>query len=170
MGEGWETSRRRDDGNDWVDFALAGPGVVRMAELDTSYFVGNAPGWASLTGYNAARGQTAADAVDLLPRQRLQPDMRHRFLLDGGPEVTHVRLDIFPDGGMARVRLWGDLSADGRDTMTVRWYNSMPAVQAAATLTGFAGMSEADAKAAVKVRPAGSAADLPEPLRAALTP
>ena len=64
---------------------------------------------------------------------------------------------------MARLRLWGDLSADGRDTMTVRWYNSMPAVQAAATLTGFGGMSEADARAAVKVRPAGTAADLPEP-------
>jgi allantoicase len=50
MGEGWETSRRRDDGNDWVEFALAGPGVVRLAELDTSYFLGNAPGWATLRG------------------------------------------------------------------------------------------------------------------------
>ena len=44
MGEGWETARRRDSGNDWVELGLAGPGVVRMAELDTSYFVGNAPG------------------------------------------------------------------------------------------------------------------------------
>ena len=50
MGEGWETARRRDDDNDWVEFRLAGPGRVRLAELDTSYFVGNAPGWAALRG------------------------------------------------------------------------------------------------------------------------
>ena len=47
MGEGWETSRRRDEENDWVEFALAGPVVVQLVELDTSYFLGNAPGWAS---------------------------------------------------------------------------------------------------------------------------
>jgi len=62
MGDGWETARRRDDGNDWVDFALAGPGEIRQAELDTSYFVGNAPGWARLSGYNADLGQSPADA------------------------------------------------------------------------------------------------------------
>lgn len=165
MGEGWETARRRDDGNDWVDLALAGPGVIRLAELDTSHFVGNAPGWARLSGYNARAGQTAADAVDLLPRARLQPDTRHRFLLAGQAEVTHVRLDVYPDGGMARVRLWGDLSSEGRDALTLRWYNSMPAVHAAAVLSGFAGLDPADARAAVKLRPVLAAADLPAELR-----
>ena len=47
MGEGWETARRRDAGNDWVEVALACEGVVTLAELDTSYFLGNAPGTAS---------------------------------------------------------------------------------------------------------------------------
>ena len=55
MGEGWETARRRDDGNDWVLVRLAGDGVVRLAELDTMYFKGNAPGAASLSGFDAAR-------------------------------------------------------------------------------------------------------------------
>ena len=54
MGEGWETARRRDEGNDWVAVRLATAGVVRLAELDTSWFLGNAPGWARLTGCAAA--------------------------------------------------------------------------------------------------------------------
>ncbi|MGH3098095.1 MAG: allantoicase [Streptosporangiales bacterium] len=115
MGEGWETSRRRDDGNDWVEFGLAGPGTVRLAELDTTCFKGNAPGWASL------RGRGSGDWVELLPRTRLQPDTRHRFLLEAVDEVDRVRLDVYPDGGMARVRLHGDLSAQARAALTQRW-------------------------------------------------
>ena len=168
MGEGWETARRRDDGNDWVELALAGPGGIRLAEVDTSYFVGNAPGWASLRGWDARIGQTSADAVEIMPRQRLQPDTRHRFLLASSGEVDHVRLDVYPDGGMARLRLWGDLSASGRDQLTLRWYNTLPAEQARAVLTGYAGLSTSDAAAAEKVRPALSAADLPTELRKAL--
>jgi allantoicase len=96
MGEGWETRRRRGDGNDWVQVSLACEGVVTLAELDTSYFLGNAPGSASLTG-SGPDGE-----VVVLPRTRLQPDTRHRFVLEGGPAVDRVRLDVFPDGGMAR--------------------------------------------------------------------
>jgi allantoicase len=117
MGEGWETARRRDDGNDWVEIALAGAGTPVLAELDTSCFVGNAPGWARLSG----------DGADLLPRTRLQPDTRHRFRLGTTAEVTTVRLDIYPDGGMARLRLWGRLSPAGREALAVRWYDALPA-------------------------------------------
>ena len=79
MGEGWETARRRDDGNDWVEVRLAAPGVVRLAELDTSHFKGNAPGWASCPG--PRRGATG-DGVRPAARTRLQPDTRHRFLVE----------------------------------------------------------------------------------------
>ena len=168
MGEGWETARRRDDGNDWVEFALAGPGVVRIAELDTSYFVGNSPGWASLSGYDAAIGEQPHDAVELLPRQRLQPDTRHRFRLPAGRELTHVRLDIYPDGGMARMRLWGELTERGRDDLVRRWYNLLPAIQLERML-GEYGMNEVDAEAAVKARPLADRRGLPEVLAAQLS-
>jgi allantoicase len=129
MGEGWETARRRDDGNDWVEFRLAGPGLVRLAEIDTRYFVGNAPGWASLRGRDARAADPGA-WTELLGRTRLQPDTRHLFRLPAAAEVTDVRLDVFPDGGLARVRLYGDLSAQGLAELGLRWLNSLPATQA----------------------------------------
>jgi allantoicase len=102
MGEGWETARRRDLANDWVSVHLGLPGRVRLAELDTSHFKGNAPGWASLIG-----STVDGSDVELLPRTRLQPDTRHRFPVTADAILTRVRLDVFPDGGMARLRLYG---------------------------------------------------------------
>ncbi|MCG5212336.1 allantoicase [Streptosporangium sp. KLBMP 9127] len=103
--DGWETARRRDDGNDWLIVRLACPGTIQVAELDTANLLYNAPAAATLTGMD--------DRVDpdawfgLLPRTRLQPDTQHRFRLRERREATHVRLDIHPDGGLARLRLHG---------------------------------------------------------------
>jgi allantoicase len=97
--------------------------VVRLAELDTSHFKGNAPGWAALTG------RTADGEVELLGRTRLQPDTRHRFLLNSSARdvpVTHVRMDVYPDGGMARLRLHGSLTEAGRADLVCRWLNALP--------------------------------------------
>jgi len=109
MGDGWETARRRDDGNDWVLVQLAVPSVVELAELDTSHFKGNAPGSATLRGIDTRAGllDDPTDWFELLPQVRLSPDTRHRFGVSVVPVATHVRLDIFPDGGMARLRLHG---------------------------------------------------------------
>jgi allantoicase len=101
MGDGWETSRRRDDDNDWVIVELAAPGEISLVDLDTSYFKGNAPAAASV------RGADADEWFDILPRTPLLPDTPHRFPVRPGRVATHVRLDIFPDGGMARLRLHG---------------------------------------------------------------
>ena len=78
---------------------------MRAAVLDTSQFKGNAPGWASLTGYDAD-----GHSFELLARIRLQPDTPHRFAVveHTGAPTTQVRLDIYPDGGMARLRLLGE--------------------------------------------------------------
>jgi allantoicase len=105
MGDGWETARRRDDSNDWVHIRLAGAGVVRIAEIDTSYFIGNSPGAAALSGL-----RTDGEWVELLPRTELLPDTRHRFLVEPKHVVEQARLDIYPDGGLARLRLFGDLA------------------------------------------------------------
>jgi allantoicase len=122
MGEGWETARRRDQGNDWVVLALAAASVPRLAELDTSHFKGNAPGWAALSG--SCSGQDPDSWFEVLPRTRLQPDTRHRFLVEAPRELTHLRLDIFPDGGMARLRLHGALTEQGREEFTRRFWDA----------------------------------------------
>ncbi len=117
MGEGWETARRRDDANDWVEVRLMARGVVRVAELDTTWFLGNAPGEAALS---ARDGETGA-WTELLARTPLLPDTRHRFVLDGADPATDVRLDVYPDGGMARLRLWGSPTDDGLADLRERW-------------------------------------------------
>ncbi|MEU7751377.1 allantoicase [Micromonospora sp. NPDC049171] len=120
MGEGWETARRRDDGNDWVLVRLAAPGVVRVAELDTSHFKGNAPVAAAVRG-SAGDPDDPDGWFDLLPVTRLQPDTRHRFLVEDVGAVSWVRLDAYPDGGMARLRLLGEITPTGLDTVRRRW-------------------------------------------------
>jgi allantoicase len=123
MGEGWETRRRRRPGNEWLIIRLAGHGVITLAEIDTSWYRGNQPGSASLQTLDASTGASLTDDDawrDLLPRVRLLPDTPHRFRMDGAP-ATHVRLNIFPDGGVARLRLYGSLTDQGLAAVRRRW-------------------------------------------------
>ena len=144
MGDGWETARRRDQGNDWVAVRLACAGSVEVVELDTSHFVGNAPGWAAL-GY---------DGGDLLARTALQPDTRHRFAVAGGPVAEQVRLDVYPDGGMARLRVFGIPTPQARAVLADRFLRLLPEAQLAAVL-GAAGLARDEA-----IRRAGARAGL----------
>ena len=139
MGDGWETSRRRDDGHDWVAVQLACAGTVEVVELDTSCFVGNAPGWASLRG----------DRGDLVPRTALQPDTRHRFAVPGAPVAEQARLDVYPDGGLARLRVWGAPTPAAWESLASRFLQVLPRAQLAAVLRD-AGLpaTEADQRAA----------------------
>ncbi|MBS1695781.1 MAG: allantoicase [Actinobacteria bacterium] len=119
MGEGWETSRRRDAGNDWVQVHLASQSVLNAVELDTSYFVGNAPGSARLSGRDDAGAWH-----EILPVTELRPDTRHRFVVAGDQPLTDARLDIYPDGGMARLRLFGKLTGEGLRRVRDSWDTS----------------------------------------------
>jgi len=113
MADGWENARRRDGGLDYVTLALAGVGVVRYVDIDTSYFVGNAPGWVRLLSASLESAEIAVEGgawSELLPRTRVQPDTRHRFAVTSEEAVTHVRLEVFPDGGLARLRVLGELT------------------------------------------------------------
>jgi allantoicase len=122
MGDGWETRRRRGGGNDWLVVRLAAAGVVALAEIDTLHYKGNAPGAAALSGIDARRAALSDPGAwfSLLPRTRLQPDTAHRFRVEAA-EATHVRLDIFPDGGVARLRLYGSPTAEGLAALNRRW-------------------------------------------------
>ncbi|KAA0021772.1 allantoicase [Antrihabitans cavernicola] len=128
MGEGWENSRRRGGGNDFAVFSLAAAGVPKHVEVDTSYYVGNAPGWVSLSTVDA-RTADIADAsawVDLLPRTAVQPDTRHRFVLDASAPATHLRLDVYPDGGLSRLRLFGALDDKSATDARRTWWDALP--------------------------------------------
>jgi allantoicase len=136
---------------------------VGLAELDTSYFVGNSPGAARLTGCIEGADPTRPGSwTELLPMTGLQPDTPHRFVLPpNGPGVTQVRLDVYPDGGMARLRLWGRPTAEGRKRLGRTWFDALLPAQAVSVLQA-AGVSAADARAAVEARPlSGSMAPIP---------
>jgi allantoicase len=115
MGEGWESRRRRGPGHDWVILRLGTPGHVDKVEIDTNHFKGNYPDSASLEGAFAPTATVDDFAnnrvpfVPLLPAQKLRPHRRH--IIGKGlarhDALTHVRLKIFPDGGVSRLRLYG---------------------------------------------------------------
>ncbi|MGK5627691.1 allantoicase [Streptomyces sp. URMC 123] len=125
MDDGWETRRRRDRGHDWVRYALTEQSVIRAIEIDTGCYKGNAAGWAELHALDASGGADPADHASdawrpILPRTRLQPDTVHRFTVQASPAATHVRVDIYPDGGIARLRLHGSLTEEGARRLTAR--------------------------------------------------
>lgn len=111
--DGWESSRRRDGrADDWVVVRLGAPGIVRLAVIDTSFFNGNQPSSASLQGACVAGNPSPAEVLagewtDLLADVELRPDQEHLLPLEASVRVTHVRLTIRPDGGVARLRLHG---------------------------------------------------------------
>ncbi len=112
MGDGWETRRRRGPGHDWSIVRLAVRGRLGRIELDTDHFKGNAPGSAMLEWCDAPGASAEALAAStawqpLQPQTPLQPHSRHAWDLATPVTATHVRLNIYPDGGVARLRLFG---------------------------------------------------------------
>ncbi|MEP7144993.1 MAG: allantoicase [Ferruginibacter sp.] len=116
MGDGWETKRNRTPGNkDWVIVQLAHPGTIHRVLIDTGHFKGNYPESCMIEGCSFAPNETidfANDEIDwalLLPLVKLEADHEHYFEKEiaGGQPFTHIRLSIFPDGGISRMRLFG---------------------------------------------------------------
>lgn len=113
MGDGWETRRRRGPGHDWAVVRLGTPGLLKKIEIDTNHFKGNYPDRASIEGVLAPGASfdalAAADWQEVLPQTSLKPHHRHFFSkqLRHGGAVSHLRLNIFPDGGVSRFRVHG---------------------------------------------------------------
>ncbi|HMD35992.1 MAG TPA: allantoicase, partial [Vicinamibacterales bacterium] len=109
MGDGWETKRRRVPGHEWTIVRLGAPGTIQRIAVDTKHFKGNAPGACSLDA-TTSTDLAGASWQELVPRTPLKPDALHIFESEVqhiAGDVTHVRLNIFPDGGVARLRLYG---------------------------------------------------------------
>ena len=114
MGDGWETKRNRTPGNrDWVIVKLARQGNIDHIVVDTCHFKGNYPDTCSI---ECCLSNNDTDVInekvtwmELLPKQKLSADNEHEFMkeIDHTVTVSHVRLNIFPDGGISRLRLFG---------------------------------------------------------------
>ncbi len=118
MGDGWETRRRREPGHDWAILALGHRGSIRRIEVDTAHFKGNYPDRCSIQAADVTGGTEDSLVTQamfwrvLLPEQKLEMNRIHRFereVIDLGA-LTHVRLNIIPDGGVSRLRLHGLLA------------------------------------------------------------
>ena len=120
MSDGWETRRRRGPGHDWVVVRLAAEGELERVEVDTANFKGNYPDTCSLDVAGMGTGEWA----EALPHTKLGPHARHVFRLESAPRATHVRLNIHPDGGIARLRVHGRVTDDGWRGSGVRWLNA----------------------------------------------
>ncbi len=122
MSDGWETRRRRGPGHDWVIVKLATEGEVRRIEVDTNHFKGNYPDTASIEG-----SRDGESWVEVLPRTKLQAHTRHFFIdeLQSSGPFAHLRLNVFPDGGVSRLRVWGTATAEGRRAAAVRRVNTL---------------------------------------------
>ncbi|HEY0672890.1 MAG TPA: allantoicase, partial [Longimicrobiales bacterium] len=115
--DGWETRRRRSPGHDWCIVRLGVPGIVRGVVVDTSFFRGNYPESCSLEGCALPgvpdpQALEKADWFELLPRELLQGDSNNLFAIASRRAVTHIRFNIFPDGGVARLRVHGEAMPD----------------------------------------------------------
>jgi len=156
MGEGWETRRRRDTGNDFVVFRLAFAGQIRRLIVDTSLFRYNASD--SVAVYGGTEDQLLASRSSswqpILPRTGVQPDTWHEFVVRHQEPVAAIRLDAFPDGGLSRVRAIGSIDQAARRLAGYRWFNTLPAAQAAVVLVA-EGIPADDAAELVGGRPLG---------------
>src|SRR5262245_49465951 len=136
MADGWETRRRRGPGHEWAIIRLAASGTIEQLEVDTSHFKGNAPALCTVEGVYAPGAAAHGDWRPLLASP-LQPHTRHRFdrELRRIGDVTHLRLSVFPCGGVARLRAWGTRGlADDAGSRGLVAFNALTGGDAAAAL------------------------------------
>jgi allantoicase len=110
--DGWESRRKRSPGHDYCVIRLGVPGVLHGVDIDTSYFTGNYPPQASLEACVSEDDVPAGGWTEILGKMDLQGDTHHYFAIDNDSIWTHLRLNIFPDGGVARLRVYGEVRPD----------------------------------------------------------
>jgi allantoicase len=134
--DGWESRRRRTPGFDWCIIRLGLPGIVRGVVVDTSFFRGNYPEHCSLDGATfsglPAEQELTGDEVSwvpLLPQMPLSGDSQNPFAIQYDERITHLRFKIFPDGGVARLRVYGEVVPDWDQLKRAGGYVDLAAVE-----------------------------------------
>ncbi|PHQ68125.1 MAG: allantoicase [Robiginitomaculum sp.] len=111
--DGWESRRKRIEGHDWAVIKLGRSGVISGFEVDTSHFTGNFPPFCSIELANSsAEIPDASEWQEVVAQSELQGDSQHYYALESDQIWTHVRLHIYPDGGVARLRVYGHVFID----------------------------------------------------------
>ncbi|MEI2739201.1 MAG: allantoicase [Chitinophagaceae bacterium] len=126
--DGWESRRKRTEGNDWCIVQLAASGKIYGIDIDTNHFLGNHPPFASVEAVN----HPPMENIDfenlhwktIVPKSTLQPGSQNFFEIDDHDVYTHLRLHIYPDGGVARLKVYGEVykdwsNVDGREILNL---------------------------------------------------
>jgi len=109
--DGWESRRKRTQGHDFLIIKLGKPGSINKVDVDTSHFNGNQPSMISLEGcYSKSKDIKNLKWKILINKKKTKPDSHHIFNTFSKTVFTHIKLNIFPDGGVARLRLYGSVS------------------------------------------------------------
>jgi allantoicase len=166
MGDGWETKRRRGAGNDWAILKLGVPGTIRRIEVDTAHFKGNFPDSCSLEACCArisaldARTAPSQAWIEVLPKTKLKANYRHAFnKLQSQSVATHVRFQIYPDGGVSRLRLFGRADIPVNPAKDLEKFHRLPMQKAINTLLDCCG-SRGWAEQMAEKRPFAGPAEL----------
>jgi len=108
--DGWETRRRRKKGFDYVIVKLGRPGKIFNADIDTTHFSGNQPMQASLEACHSKKNPNNKSRwITILSKKKLGPNKNHNFKIKNKSIFTHIKLNIYPDGGVARLRVYGEV-------------------------------------------------------------
>jgi allantoicase len=166
MGDGWETKRRRGPGHDWVILKLGVPGTIQRVEVDTAHFKGNYPDSCALQvafvkeSVIDAQNTSSLTWEELLSSTKLKANHRHVFAnLQHAGLATHVRFQIFPDGGVSRLRLFGRAHVPADRKKSLERFNRLPRQRAMRALLDCCG-SKKWAEQMAAGRPFAGEADL----------
>ena len=111
--DGWESRRKRVEGHDYADIKLGARGIIRGFDIDTNHFLGNHPPFASIEACDI-KGDIdgSTEWTEILPKSQLDPGSQNFYEIENDQEWTHIRLHIYPDGGVARLRVYGEVKTD----------------------------------------------------------
>jgi allantoicase len=114
--DGWESRRKRTPGHDWCIIQLATSGKIHGVDIDTNHFLGNHPPNASVEAVNLSSGSINelenAPWKEILPQSPLQPGSQNFYKITDHNIYTHIKLHIYPDGGVARIKVYGEVFKD----------------------------------------------------------